>query len=485
MTEVSTTAFAPERATRRVRLRNLLSLFPLSKPICETIAILSLCPLLLSAAIWNGFPLIFYDTGAYMLQSFGDKFVPERSPVFSLFILFAGGGKSLWLVAITETLMASFVVVETARAIAPRITIPVMFLVGAALTILTALPWYAGQIEPDIFTPLLVLALYLLAFHAERLGFWRSVLLIAIEALATAVHPSHLGLAAGLAIVLLAYWVFAGWHCVWQRPNLPLPISAVCLGLCLIWSANYHYTRHIFVSRAGPVFMFARMLQDGVVQKVLDDTCPGSNSMLCRYRKTLPHRADKWLWGPATPFVKLHRFLGTEKESARIVHEALSRYLLWNLELAARDAAQQFTLFYTGDQIEPQQWILFRDFLKFIPDQLPAYGTARQQKRKLHFGVINILHVPVGFAILALLVGATGWAAWTGDRRAAPLLGFILAAMIGNAIICGVFSNPHARYQSRLIWVPAYVLALLWLEKRTLPGNTGIAEVPPRRSVEA
>ena len=33
-------------------------------------------------------------------------------------------------------------------------------------------------------------------------------------------------------------------------------------------------------------------------------------------------------------------------------------------------------------------------------------------------------------------------------------------ALIGNALICGLFSGPHDRYQSRLIWVPALVLLL-------------------------
>ena len=155
----------------------------------------------------------------------------------------------------------------------------------------------------------------------------------------------------------------------WPRARLVAPIIALALGTGMILSANYFYTRHLFVSRAGPVFMFARMLQDGVAQKLLNETCPSSNYTLCRYRKVLPHRADKWLWGPGTLFVKLHRFIGTERESARIVHDSLMRYPFWNAELAARDALQQFTLFYTGDQIEPQQWILFTDFHKFIPDQ--------------------------------------------------------------------------------------------------------------------
>jgi hypothetical protein len=41
------------------------------------------------------------------------------------------------------------------------------------------------------------------------------------------------------------------------------------------------------------------------------------------------------------------------------------------------------------------------------------------------------------------------------------LLGFVLVALIGNAIVCGALSNPHDRYQSRLIWLAPFALALL------------------------
>ncbi len=468
MSEYSATAFVVGPQSRLRRFASALWQMPLARPAWEAVAVVLLCPLLLSAAIWNGFPLIFYDTGAYMMQGFGDKFVPERSPVFSIFILTGGAGTSLWLVALLQTAMASFVMVQMARMVAPRVTLPILLLIGAALTLLTGLPWYAGQIEPDIFTPLVVLCLYVLAFHIKPLGWWRAGLLIFIAALATAVHPSHLGLSAGLILVLALYRAARLLRQKpWPRAQLLLPVSSLCLGFCLIFSANYIYTRHIFVSRAGAVFMFARMLQDGVVQRLLNETCPTSNYELCRYRKVLPHRADKWLWGPGTLFVKLHRFIGTEKESAHIVHDALVRYPFWNLELAGRDVLQQLTLFHTGDQIEPQQWILYPDFHAFIPDQMPAYSAARQQKGRIDFHLINYVHVPVGGIVLLLLVAGFVFAMKRGDPKAAPLLGFVLIALLGNAIVCGVFSNPHARYQSRLIWVPAFALALLAVDRRS------------------
>jgi hypothetical protein len=47
------------------------------------------------------------------------------------------------------------------------------------------------------------------------------------------------------------------------------------------------------------------------------------------------------------------------------------------------------------------------------------------------------------------------------------LLGFVLTALIGNAIVCGTLSNPHDRYQSRLIWIVPFAVALAATQRRT------------------
>ena len=41
--------------------------------------------LFLGVAFWNGFPLMFYDTGAYLEQGLSGAFLVERSPVYSPF----------------------------------------------------------------------------------------------------------------------------------------------------------------------------------------------------------------------------------------------------------------------------------------------------------------------------------------------------------------------------------------------------------------
>jgi hypothetical protein len=436
---------------------------PLADPVAEAIAVVFFIPLTLAVALWNGFPIIFYDTGAYLLEGLGRVFLSERSPVYSLFLDYGGAHASLWLIVLLQAVAAAFFIVETARAVAPRLQLATLLGIGVGLTVLTGLPWYTGQIEPDIFAPLAVLSLYLLAFRHDALSGWRSWAVVAIAVLSIAVHPSHLLLGGGLLAIIVVYrlvqWAAKRNH--WPRAEIMRPFAGCVFGLALIVASNFVLTGQYFVSRAGPVFVFARLLQDRIVMRLLDDTCPGSHYRLCAYKEVLPRTADQWLWGRGSPFLELGRFEGTGAESSRIVWDSLARYPALQTEVALEDAAHQFVTFKTGDQIEPQEWVLLHPLGAFIPRQLRAYLGARQQQGGIDFGPINLVHLTVGWLSLLGLVAAFAIAWRRRDRKAAVFFGFILAALVSNAVICGALSNPHDRYQSRLIWLAPFGLALI------------------------
>jgi hypothetical protein len=131
-----------------------------------------------------------------------------------------------------------------------------------------------------------------------------------------------------------------------------------------------------------------------------------------------------------------------------------------HLRAAITDSLLQFLQFKTGDGIEPQLDVLEPNFKRMIPHQVPAYLEARQQRGLIRFKVLNLIHVPVGamtvLGLVLLLQHAGLRRAW--DQASLPAL--VLVGLIGNAIICGTFSNPHDRYQSRVIWLPGLVLLL-------------------------
>jgi len=436
------------------------SALPLSKPTAEIAAILLLCPVLLYAALWNGFPFVFFDTGAYVLEGLGHFFVPERSSVYSLFLFYAGGRASLWYVALLQCLMTAFAVVEFARAVRPQTGLWELLAIGVALALFTSIAWCTGQIEPDCTTPILALALYLIAFRTRQVGWIRGTLLVCAAAFAVGAHPSNLGLSAGLVICIGAAKLASF---IWRdppRPALSPPLLAFALGLGLVLTANYSLTHKLFVSRSGAVFLTARLMGDGIVKRTLDDICPVRHLKLCAYKDHLSPTADDWLWGVESPFNKLGRFKGTEKESRIVAAESLRRYPLTSLGTGLVVAFRQFWMFRTGDGYFPQQEVLDTEFRNFLPFQFKHYLEARQQRGVLRFADVNVVHYTLALLSLIWLAFVLRSAVRRRQWERAALPAFVFLALIGNALVCGLFSGPHDRYQSRLIWVPALVLLL-------------------------
>jgi hypothetical protein len=435
--------------------------------------------LLLAPAIWNGFPLTFYDTGAFVEQAATGNFVAERSVFYSWFLKLFQYQVSLWIPVIAQAALTVWVMGEFARLVSPSLAperAPGRFLlIVLALCIGTGLPWYAGQVLADIFAPLMVLCLYLLGFHFRALDWPRRAAMLAIVALAATSHASHLGLLGGLAAVAVLALPLA--RRTRLRVEWKLAALAFALSLALIVASNFARTGEAFFSRAGSAFVFARLLQDGIVKRLLDDTCPASGYVLCVYKDKLPPSANEWLWASDSPFWKLGDFAGTEAESRRIIADSLRRYPLMHLKTAAIATAEQLVTFATGDGIEPQA-LLWGIFEKYIPDQFAAYKAARQQNEEISFVWINPMHIALGglsYLALAsvLIMAARRPVADWDDKLWLPA--YLFAALLGNAFICGVLSNPHDRYQSRLIWMASFAVLLLAARRGE---NAGAESIP-------
>lgn len=432
----------------------------IATPLGEALSIVLLLPSLLAAAIWSGFPVIFFDTAAYMVQGLGHVFMPERSSVYSLFLEATSARASLWIVAALQCVVIAFLMTEFARAVRPAMSAWTLALTGVLLAAVTGMSWYAAQIEPDCFTAAAVIGLYLLLFH--DLGVWRNGLIVFATALAIAVHASHVGVAAGLLLAAALTQlppIRRRLGANFPTPKFALAIASFVLAIATIFACNYVMTGQFFFNRAGAVFLAARMMEDGLVEPVLDETCPQSGYALCRYKDRLPARADDWLWDTST-FVQLGGFKGLRAESASIVAQSIRREPLANLGAALHDSAAQFVQFQTGDGIVKQKWVRVPKYGIVIPLKAER-GAAGLHDSVSAFLPLNFLHVPIGFFSLAALF----WLLWDAHRnrdwRRGLLIGFVLLALAGNASVCGVFSGPHGRYQSRMMWLATFTVVLV------------------------
>ena len=430
-------------------------------------------------ALWNGFPIVFFDTGGYLERPFEATLTMGRSALYGAFLLI-GVEHQFWPNIILQAALVVWLVMVTLRVHGlgdrPWLATAIM----AGLCIFTALPWYAAQLMPDILVAMFVLGTALLARHADRLRRWEIVLLVAVNAIAIASHMSILALALGMVAFLLVLRALP-WPLPQAPANIRLPSIALGCGMLLALSSNLVIGGQFAFTPGGFNFVFSRLVQDGIVHRYLDDHCPDPTIRLCSHRADLPQTADDWLWAEDSPIYALGGFEEFEPEARRIVLESLALYPALHVKAALASTVKQFTAVATGDGLTPWNWGTQFAFMKFAPDALQGYVAGRQATSPFDFTWINYVHVPLQvLAIVALPIIVVR----RPHARISALAALLFVALVGNAAICGVLSNPHDRYQSRLAWLASLVVAIEAAERarqkqRTAARGEPIAAQPP------
>jgi hypothetical protein len=472
---------------------------------------------LLVPAVWNGFPLLFYDTGAYLGRAFFDTLSPGRSAVYGFF-LGAGRFWNFWPVVLAQAAVTVWIVALCLRAHQLGRRPLLLLAVAASFSLATSLPWLVGQLMPDLFAGLSVLALYLLVFRVDALARWERLTLIALIAFSAATHN------ATLAVILLLLLVGAAarlWHPQILAPKALARIAAaLVLGVVTLLTANFAVTGRLVWTPGGTAFVFSRLVHDGIVHRFLADNCPNPRYELCKHRARLPRHANDFLWhqGEEGPFGRIGGFHDGAEEMREIALRSLVQYPGLHLVTALRSTLEQLVAIGTGWGIVYDVWDAYGHIEDLTPEAVPAAHSARQRLNELRFDTINLLHRPVAWLSMAVLTLFLV-AAWrrtkftlrpnhvrpreSGDPEptarlrfvaldsrlrgnewinSTPLVQFaatIAVALLANAFVCGALSNPHDRYGARIVWI-----ALLFLTiplARMLPSRS---PAPPKAEAE-
>lgn len=408
----------------------------------------------LSAALWNGYPLVFYDTGDYIAQSF--TFVPliYRTFPYSLFLKLAHWDLSLWLPAVVQAMLTTWVIREALVAFAPYRHRDIFLLAGTVcLAALSALPWIAGQLMPDAFCAPEILSLAILMFERDRLSTSRRIVLILIAALGAFSHLSHLALAIGLSGFAGLLWLSS---ILWRqyRPRIAGVFLAMGVAFVTIPSVNFILTGRIFFSESGPVFLIARMTQDGLVQKYLAENCDRHPNPLCGFQAEFPNTANDLLWTRDSILVRLGGWYAFRPIAQDVITASLKADPVAHLLAALRNTAIQVTQLKAGEGLF-NQWQTTKDMVqRYFPEEADAYNNSRQQQEQLDFNAINAIQAPVALAALAMMPFII-FLQFQRKQMRVGLFGLtLLVAILGNAAICGILSNPTDRYQARVAWLP-------------------------------
>jgi hypothetical protein len=449
---ISTQAL-PADAARRMPLR-----------VTSAIATAVVALLLIAPAIWNGYPLLQYDTGGYLARWYEGYLVPSRSTVYGLY-LHLGESTFFWANLVFQSIVTLWVMHLVLRAMGMAKSLR-LATIGLVLLLTTALPWLSSMLITDIFAGLAVLALFLLVAHGDKLSTIEKVLLFAFTAFAAATHSATFGVLFGLCI---AGWVirpFAG-----RRLSIAGLIQgsvAVGVSAALLLAANYALSGQLAWTPGGPGVSFGRMMQDGIVARYLNDHCDKIKLKLCPYRNELPPTADDFLWANDSIFNKLGRFEGMDDEMGFIALHSLAAYPLWQAEAAIAATATQLRMVGTGEGTNG--WIphTYGIIERYLPNQVSMMRAAHQQHWDINFAAINRVHIPIALISMALLLVIVARSLWRRHLDDLSLLAATVSlALLGNAFLCGVISGPHDRYGARMVWIATFVV-LIALERYLL-----------------
>jgi hypothetical protein len=417
------------------------------------IAAIAVPLMLLAPALWNGYPLLQWDTGGYLARWYEGYLVPSRSTVFGLYLHF-GENSAFWINLGIQALATLWILQLTLRAFA--IAQPLRLLaVSLVLVLATALPWLVSTLLTDIFAGLSVLSLFILVALGERTSTIEKCLLFALTTFAAATHSATLGVLLGLCA--------AGWM---VRPFSRGRISvsglawgslSLVAGAAMLLAANFALSGKLAWTPGGYGVAFGRMMQDGIVTRYLKEHCPQQKLKLCPYRDQLPATADQFLWGNGI-FDTLGRFQGLGDEMGFIVLHSLAEYPARQAEAAITATARQLAYVATGEGTN--EWIghTYGIIERYIPTQVKPMRAAKQQRWRLDFTAINRLHVPAALVSMLLVVLVFGRGLWRRPLDDLTLLaGTVTLALLGNAFICAVISGPHDRYGARMAWIATFV----------------------------
>jgi hypothetical protein len=464
------------------------------------LAVLAGALLFLWPALVNGYPLLFSDTGGLLAMALEPTMGWDKPWVYGPFLLLLHGRTTLWLAAVGQALLLSHVLWLAAKAV--RSWSPARHVaLCAVLSLLTAAPWFASQLMPDVFAPMVVLCVFALAWP-ERLTGPERGWLAAVGTLAVAVHLAHLIVAAGcIALALMAHLPGAGRRAMPLQPapravppgdrlrrwraalRLAIPLWAA---LALLLLTNAVGNGVLGISPYGSVFMLARLVADGPGREVVEARCPAAGWHLCGWKGRLTADSDAFLWAPDSPVWDNNRYGPIEfaPEAARIVRETVLTHPAGVAAAMALNTARQLPRVDLGDVLGPDYLdltVLPRLTRYFSAAEVARYQAALQQHARLREVAAPLLW-PQRITLLLGLAG-TIWALsrWRRQPRLAALALLVLGGLLANAFATGALSAPHDRYQARIAWL-LLVPPLLRLLAGRPPRAAG---EPAARSLEA
>lgn len=471
-------------------------------------AILLLAVALLWPALANGpVPLLFPDSIDYLTNGRDGYLGVTRPPGYAYAILPLwrplGLPSGLWAVVAAQALLHAWLIWLTfAVALGRRASIAAwsMLLAAPLLCLASSLPFLASWVMADALSAPTLLAAALLAVGWTRLRPSEKAGLLLLTLVGAAAHQTHAVMVATAVLAVLGLSTLRARSWVAQsrvaRRGALAALAAAVLAVTGLLALNRGVHGHADTAQAGPTFLLARLVGDGLVAPHAAALCAGREAVpICRRADWLADRkVDELLWEPASPlWVDYHGFEAMRPDAQALVWGTVR--LEWRTVLRnglGRAARLLVSMRLPELDLRPMAEPLMSGLAHQLPELLVPVGASLQLSGALAAGVVPRIAPWAMLASLGALVGIMHLLLRRG--QATGVLGMaVLAGMAANALVVGLTAEAYDRYQARLGWLPMLVLLAVVLRatrrraahsraKRRLGTADGAGPLPSRRA---
>lgn len=433
---------------------------------------------LLIPASYNGYPLVYSDTGAY-IQSGMDLIVPQhRTVMYGLFIRFFSFNFSLWLVIFAQSLMVSYILWNITNAVSKNISKKSFLIIMVLISWFTGLGWYSSQIMPDIFTVTTVCAIFLLALKNEY-KIYKKIIFSLLLIFSVNAHFSNYLI---VVLTILGLFVITRTKFIPQaKQELSFLLPTIIITISIITGSlvNYAVGSTFKMNQGSHVFLMGKMLDSGVLKSFLDDECEGNNYVLCACRDSLPDTSRELLWNPKSPLYQNGGWEGSQEPFNKIVLDIFTspkHLALFTYNATLSSVSQLFqnevgsgliSNWYKDPASPPHDQIS-----KHFQFELNQYKQSRQNgnlwDQGLDFTFINYIN-----NILLVLSSIFLFFIFTSksnrnkiDIRIQLIVVTLLLGVLVNAVVTASLANVYDRLQSRISWTIIFCMVLILFSKK-------------------
>jgi hypothetical protein len=417
-----------------------------------------------AVALYNEFPLTYPDTGTYIANAcdvLGGRQPSffDRPLTYGLFLVPFASSYTLWLVPLAQGFLVAFAVDLTLRSVSISLSTSGFIALFAGLSTTTSLPFFSGQVMPDIFTSLVILLSFVTLWGSERLSQREQWAAGSLLAFAIASHLSHLPLYVALVVLgLLARVIVAGTPAFWSRfaPIVLRATAPLVVAVGLVMAPNYLLHGKLVLSRSADLFYLAHLVGQGLAQRYLDRACLSRHYLLCSERAGLRADTDWFLWSSKGPRKRFEAdservYLTFLHEAHAIVYGTLRQEWPTLIRLSLSNTATQLT----NIGVQPGDH-RFWPGVEWAMEQLglaKSYRASRQVRGTIPDRAASFVQYATVVLGLLLVLGYLPALRSPAHRELRWLIATVCTGLVLNAFVLSNLAIAHTRYQSRVVWL--------------------------------